>query len=95
MEISKAPSRQTTQGSPDWFIGSVQVEQLFPPRPPARTSAGKVTFEPGSRNSWHTHPLGQTLIITYGTGWVQEEGKPTQEVHRVLSIGTVQPPPLR
>jgi len=80
MEISKTGTRQITQGSPDHFTGSVHVEQLFPAHSPARTSAGKVTFEPGARGAWHTHPLGQTLIITDGTGWVQQEGQAIEEV---------------
>jgi quercetin dioxygenase-like cupin family protein len=80
MEISKTGTRQVTKGSPDYFTGSVHVEQLFPAHVPSRTSGGSVTFEPSARGAWHTHPLGQTLIITDGIGWVQQEGQPIVEV---------------
>ncbi len=81
MEIKRTGSQPSTKGSADWFTGSVRVDPLFPARPPARTSAGSVTFEPGARTAWHTHPLGQTLIVTAGCGWVQQEGGPIEEIH--------------
>ena len=81
MEIKRTGSQPSTKGSADWFTGSVRVDPLFPARPPARTSAGSVTFEPGARTAWHTHPLGQTLIVTAGRGWVQQEGGPIEEIH--------------
>jgi quercetin dioxygenase-like cupin family protein len=81
MEITRIGSQPSAKGSADWFTGSVRVDPLFPAHPPTRTSAGSVTFEPGARSAWHTHPLGQTLIITAGCGWVQQEGGPIEEVH--------------
>ena len=80
IEIERNGSRPSTKGSPDWFTGSVRVDPLFQAPDPARAGAGHVTFEPGARTNWHTHPLGQTLIITSGLGWVQRDGGPTEEV---------------
>ncbi|MFL6825858.1 MAG: cupin domain-containing protein, partial [Bradyrhizobium sp.] len=80
MEIKRNGSRHSTKGSPDWFTGSVRVDPLFQAPDPARVGAGHVTFEPGARTNWHTHPLGQTLIITSGLGWVQRDGGPIEEV---------------
>lgn len=71
IDIKRNGSRPSQKGSPDWFTGTVRVDPLFQAPEPARTSAGPVTFEPGARTAWHTHPLGQTLIITAGLGWVQ------------------------
>jgi quercetin dioxygenase-like cupin family protein len=78
--ITRNGSRAPNRGSADWFTGSVRVDPLFQAQDPARTGAGQVTFEPGARTNWHTHPLGQTLIITSGLGWVQREGGPIEEV---------------
>jgi quercetin dioxygenase-like cupin family protein len=80
IDIKRNGSRPSAKGSPDWFTGSVRVDPLFQARDPARVGAGQVTFEPGARTNWHTHPLGQTLIITTGLGWVQREGGPIEEV---------------
>ena len=80
IEIKRNGSRQSTKGSPDWFTGSVRVDPLFQTPPPARVAGAHVTFEPGARTNWHTHPLGQTLIITSGLGWVQREGGAIEEV---------------
>jgi quercetin dioxygenase-like cupin family protein len=80
IEIKRNGSRPSTKGSPDWFTGSVRVDPLFQAADPARVGAGHVTFEPGARTNWHTHPLGQTLIITSGLGWVQRDGGPIEEV---------------
>jgi quercetin dioxygenase-like cupin family protein len=80
MDIKRNGSWPSAKGSPDWFTGSVLVDPLFQAPDPARVSAGQVTFEPGARTAWHTHPLGQTLIITAGLGWVQREGGPIEEV---------------
>jgi quercetin dioxygenase-like cupin family protein len=80
IDIKRNGSRPAVNGSPDWFTGSVRVDPLFQAPDPARASAGQVTFEPGARTNWHTHPLGQTLIITSGLGWVQREGGPIEEV---------------
>jgi quercetin dioxygenase-like cupin family protein len=64
-----------------YFTGTVRIDPLFQAPEPAHASAGSVTFEPGARTAWHTHPLGQTLIIVSGFGWVQREGGPIEEVH--------------
>jgi quercetin dioxygenase-like cupin family protein len=68
------------QGTTEYFTGEVRIDPLFQAPEPARVSGGSVTFEPGARTAWHTHPLGQTLIITAGLGWVQREGGPIEEV---------------
>jgi quercetin dioxygenase-like cupin family protein len=81
MEITRIGSQPSTKGKAEYFTGTVRVDPLFQPHAPARTSAGSVTFEPGARSAWHTHPLGQTLLITAGCGWVQREGGPIEEVH--------------
>ncbi len=81
MDIQRIGSQPSASGSADWFTGSVRVDPLFRAPEPARLVAACVTFEPGARTAWHTHPLGQTLIITAGCGWVQREGGPVEEVH--------------
>lgn len=81
MKITRNGSQASAKGPADWFTGSVRVDMLFQPENPARTSAANVTFEPGARTAWHTHPLGQTLIVTSGLGWVQCEGGPVEEIH--------------
>jgi quercetin dioxygenase-like cupin family protein len=83
--ISPATARPPTPGPVENFTGSVQVTPLFQPTAPARTGAASVTFQPGARTAWHSHPLGQTLIVTAGTGWVQQEG----EDKRVIRPGDV------
>jgi quercetin dioxygenase-like cupin family protein len=80
MQITRAGSQPSGKGPADYFTGTVRVDPLFQARDPARTGAASVTFEPGARTAWHTHPLGQTLIITFGLGWVQREGGPIEEV---------------
>lgn len=80
IDIKRNGSRPSQKGSQDWFSGSVRIDPLFQAQDPARTGAGQVTFEPSARTAWHTHPLGQTLIITAGLGWVQREGGPIEEV---------------
>jgi quercetin dioxygenase-like cupin family protein len=80
MQIARAGSQPSRKGPTENFTGQVRVDPLFPVREPGRASAGSVTFEPGARSAWHTHPLGQTLIITAGVGWVQREGGPIEEV---------------
>jgi 4-carboxymuconolactone decarboxylase len=80
LEILRQGSQPPTKGSPDYLIGSVSVDQRFQRPDPARVGGGIVTFEPGARTAWHTHPLGQTLIVTSGTGWVQREGGPVEEI---------------
>lgn len=80
MDIKKNGSRPSTRGPADWFTGTVRIDPLFQPQAPARTAGALVTFEPGARTAWHTHPLGQTLIVTAGTGRVQREGGPIEEI---------------
>ena len=80
MKIDRNGSRPSTKGAQDYFSGSVRVEPVFQVGEPMRLNAGSVTFEPGARTAWHTHPLGQTLIITAGLGWVQTEGGQIEEV---------------
>ena len=80
IKIAPSDSLHPNKGSAQYFTGSVQVQELFPAYDPSRTSGGKVTFEPGARSAWHTHPLGQILIVTDGTGWVQQWGGPIQEI---------------
>ena len=80
MKITRVGSQQPSKGPSDWFTGTVRIDPLFQPEEPARTAAASVTFEPGARTAWHTHPLGQTLIITAGVGWVQIEGGAVEEV---------------
>lgn len=81
MEITRIGTTPSAKGPGDWFSGNVRIDRLFDPNEARRASAASVTFEPGARTNWHTHPLGQTLIITAGCGWVQQEGGPVEEVH--------------
>ncbi len=80
MEITRSDSLPSMAGPEDWFTGTVQVDMLFQAHDPARAAGASVTFEPGARTAWHTHPLGQTLIVTSGLGWVQREGGPIEEI---------------
>ena len=80
MELSRKGSRTASQGTPDHFTGSVRFEPLAESKAPARVQAALVTFQPGARSNWHTHPLGQTLIVLGGTGRVQSEGGPVREI---------------
>src|SRR4051794_12322794 len=80
MEIKRAGSQASTKGSPDWFTGSVRIDPLFAAHDSASASGGSVTFEPGARTAWHTHPLGQVLIVTAGCGRVQRWGGPVEEI---------------
>jgi len=81
MEIQRIGSKGSLKGPAEYFTGTVRVDPLFPASTPSRTSGGSVTFEPGARSAWHTHPLGQVLIVTAGCGWVQPEGGPIEEIH--------------
>ena len=81
MEIKRIGSQPSGKGPAEWFSGTVRIDPLFQASDPARVSGASVTFEPGARTAWHTHPLGQTLIITAGCGWVQREGSSIEEVH--------------
>jgi len=78
-EIIRVGSRPSGKGPAEWFTGTVRIDPLFGPDPD-RVGGGLVTFEPGARTAWHTHPLGQTLIVTSGFGWVQHEGGPIEEI---------------
>jgi quercetin dioxygenase-like cupin family protein len=80
MEIKRSGSQPSTKGSVEYFIGAVRIDPLFQAPDPARVTGGSVTFEPGARTAWHTHPLGQTLIVTAGCGRVQRWGGPTEEI---------------
>lgn len=80
MEIFRAGSTPSGKGPADWFTGTVRIDPLFNPAAPERLQGAHVTFEPGARTAWHTHPLGQTLIVTSGVGRVQREGGPIEEI---------------
>jgi quercetin dioxygenase-like cupin family protein len=80
MEIKRFGSQQTSKSPAEWFTGSVRIQPLFEAPEPARVCGASVTFEPGARTAWHTHPLGQTLIITSGVGWAQCEGRAIEEI---------------
>lgn len=80
MEITRIGSQPSAKGPEDWFTGAVRIDPLFAANNARRGAAASVTFEPGARTAWHTHPLGQTLIVTAGCGWVQREGGPVQEI---------------
>ena len=81
MDIQRVGSKASVKGPTDWFSGTVWLDPMFDAKDPSRVSGASVTFEPGARTAWHTHPMGQHLIITSGVGWVQQEGGPIQEVH--------------
>ena len=80
MEITRSGSQPSAKGPTDWFTGAVRIDPLCEAPKPARVRCASVTFEPGARTAWHTHPLGQTLIVTAGCGRVQREGGPMEEV---------------
>lgn len=80
MDISRNGSQPSTKGPSDWFTGTVRIDPLFAPNDARRAAAGQVTFEPGARTAWHTHPRGQTLIVTAGLGLAQREGGPVEEI---------------
>ena len=80
MEIKRVGSQTCVRGPADWFTGTVRIDPLFEAPQPARARCASVTFEPGARTAWHTHPLGQTLIVRAGCGWAQREGGPVEEI---------------
>ena len=80
MEIIRNGSQPSVKGPSDWFTGKVRIDPLFQPNDARRAGAATVTFEPGARTAWHTHPLGQTLIVTAGCGRVRREGGPVEEI---------------
>lgn len=80
MDIQRNGPQPSAQGPSDWFTGKVCIDSRFQADEPARVGGAIVTFEPGARTAWHTHPLGQTLIVTAGCGWAQREGGPIEEI---------------
>ena len=80
MNITRAGTQPSGKGPADWFTGTVRIDPLFSAPAPARVAGAAVTFEPGARTAWHTHPLGQTLIVTFGRGLVQREGGLIEEI---------------
>lgn len=80
MEIRRAGSQPSARGPEEYFTGAVRVDPLFQAGEPARAAGAVVTFEPGARTAWHTHPLGQTVIVTAGLGRAQREGGPVEEI---------------
>lgn len=80
MKITRSGTTPSAPGPADYFTGSVRIDPLFAAKEPGRTSGAHVTFEPGARTAWHTHPAGQTLIVTFGRGRVQREGGPVEEI---------------
>ena len=80
MDIKRAGSQPSAKGPAEYFTGNVRIDPLNFPPAPARVSCASVTFEPGARSAWHTHPLGQTLIVTAGLGWTQCWGEPIEEI---------------
>jgi quercetin dioxygenase-like cupin family protein len=81
MDIMRSGSRPSGKGPSDWFTGTVRIDPLFSAPAPARVVGASVTFEPGARTAWHTHPLGQTLIVTAGVGLAQREGGTIEDIH--------------
>jgi len=80
MEIKRSGSQPSGKGPAEYFTGSVRIDPLMSPPEPSRVAMALITFEPGARTAWHTHPFGQTLIVTAGFGWVQREGEARQEI---------------
>jgi quercetin dioxygenase-like cupin family protein len=80
MDIKRSGSQPSSKGPADWFTGTVRIDSLFQPNAPARAVSLSITFEPGARTAWHSHPLGQTLIVTAGCGRVQRWGGPIEEI---------------
>ncbi|HTN98798.1 MAG TPA: cupin domain-containing protein [Nordella sp.] len=80
MDIKRIGTQASAKGPADWFTGTVRIDPLFQAAAPARVAGASVTFEPGARTNWHTHPLGQTLIVIAGLGRAQREGGPIEEI---------------
>ena len=81
MNLIKSGTQPSKKGPADWFTGTVRIDSPFQAADPARVTGAIVTFEPGARTAWHTHPLGQTLVVMAGCGWVQREGGLIEEIH--------------
>jgi quercetin dioxygenase-like cupin family protein len=90
IQVLRPGAQPSRPGDNAYFVGTVRLDPLFPATPPSRMSGGSVTFEPGARSNWHTHPVGQVLIVTAGLGWVQQEGR---EVHEMRPGDIVVIPP--
>jgi quercetin dioxygenase-like cupin family protein len=82
LQITRNGSQSSTKGSAEYFTGTVRIDPLFKANDPLRASGSYVTFEPGARTAWHTHPFGQILIVTAGTCWVQQWGGPIEEIRQ-------------
>ncbi len=82
IRITRTGSQASAKGSAEYFTGTVRIDPLFKANDPSRTSGSSVTFEPGARTAWHTHPLGQILIVTAGSGWVQQWGGQIEEIRQ-------------
>ena len=80
MDVKRNGTQPSRPGPVDWFTGTVRIDPLFQPSGSARAGGSSVTFEPGARTAWHAHPVGQTLVVTAGLGWVQREGGPVEEI---------------
>ena len=80
MDVTRNGTQPSRPGPADWFTGTVRIDPLFQPTGPARAGGSSVTFEPGARTAWHAHPVGQTLVVTAGLGWVQRDGGPVEEI---------------
>ena len=80
MDIKRSGSQPSGKGPVEWFTGAVRIDPLISTPDPARVAGALVTFEPGARTAWHTHPLGQTLLVTAGCGWAQREGGEIEEI---------------
>lgn len=80
MDITRNGTQPSAKGPAEYFVGTVRIDAPFKAREPARVSGATVTFEPGARTAWHTHPLGQTLIVLCGSGWAQREGEAVREI---------------
>jgi len=80
MDIKRSGSRPSSRGPAEWFTGTVRIDPLFQASDPARAAGASVTFEPGARTAWHTHPLGQTLVVTFGCGLAQRWGGAIEEI---------------
>ena len=81
MDIKRSGSQPSSKGPAEWFSGTVRIDPLFGVQEPARSAGNTVTFEPGARTAWHTHPLGQILIVTAGAGLVQRQGGPVERIY--------------
>lgn len=82
MKITRSGTNPSAKGPAEWFTGTVRIDPLFVAEAPGRTAGAHVTFEPGARTAWHTHPAGQTLIVTFGRGLVQRIGGPVEEIRQ-------------